>query len=131
MQWDHEQEPLMGSFKKYICSKLPVLDPLFSHVLFFQCMFALVSYLILSQKKFCSVIAEPTLQTFMNFQMRKRGVKREKRIIWFVNMQDQCFSHSYIHMDNKNIYKFIKNVKWKKYISGYTFLIKSHLYKLD
>ena len=136
MQWDHAQEPLMGAFKKYICSKSPVLDPpsfsfpcLFSFEI--QCMFALVSYLTLSQITFCSVIAEPTLQMFMNFQMRKRGVKREKRISWFVNMQDQCFSHSYIHRDNKNIYKFIKNVKWKKNMSGYTFLIKNHLHKLD
>ena len=109
----------------------PFLSPcLFSFEI--QCMFALVSYLTLSQITFCSVIAEPTLQMFMNFQMRKRGVKREKRISWFVmNMQDQCLSHSYIHRDNKNIYKFIKNVKWKKNMSGYTFLIKNHLYKLD
>ena len=66
----------MGAFKKYICSKFPVLDPLsfpfVLHVLSFQCMFALVSYLTLSQKIFCSVIAEPTLQTFMNFQMSKK-----------------------------------------------------------
>ena len=39
-----------------------------------------------------------------------KWVKREKWIIWFKN---NVF-HSYIHMDNKNIYKFIENVKWKK-----------------
>ena len=61
------------------------------------------------------MIAEPTLPTYMNFQMRKRGVKREKRINFCkVNMQDHCFSHTYIYMDNKNIYKFIKNVQWEK-----------------
>ena len=51
------------------------------------------------------MIAEPTLPTYMNFQMRKRVVKREKRINFCkVNMQDHCFPHTYIYMDN-NIYK--------------------------
>ena len=39
-----------------------------------------------------------------------------------LNIKDQCFLHSYIYNDNKNIYMFIKNVKWKKNV--YAFLIK-------
>ena len=30
------------------------------------------------------------------------------------NIKGQCFLHSYMYHENKNIYKFIKNVEWKK-----------------
>ena len=42
------------------------------------------------------------------------------------------FLYSYIYNDNKNIYQFIKNGKWKKkYLSLYTPTKKPHLYMLD
>ena len=46
------------------------------------------------------------------FSNEKMGSKREKKYFFCkLNIKDQCFVQSYIYKDNKNIYKFIKNVK--------------------
>ena len=41
----------------------------------------------------------------MNFRMKNRLAKREKRITFFckLNKKDQGFSHNYIYSNNKNI----------------------------
>ena len=89
----------------FTCTPLP--PPFFTYVQ----RIALVSYLP-SQKKFCNVVAEPTLPIFMNFRMKRWGVKEKKKNFFCkLNIKDQCFVQSYIYKDNKNIYKFIKNVK--------------------
>ena len=66
----------------------------------------------------------------MNFRIKNRGVKREERIVFFykLNAKDECFLHSYIYNQNKNIYKFIKKLNQK---NTYHFFIKKHFYMLD
>ena len=64
----------------------------------------------------CTSFCLKKFRDVYEIRMKNRGVKREKRNSFFCkfNIKDQCFLHSYIYNDNKNIYKFIKLVNKKK-----------------
>ena len=112
----------MGPYKKYVVLKFPIFEPpppLFIAVCLTgtpQQMFILVSYPLATLKK--------SYATFMNFRVKNRGLKREKR-----NKRSKFFYTVVIHNDNKNIYKLIKKMLNEKNV--YAFLIKQHLYMLE
>ena len=69
--------------------------------------------------------------TLMTFRMKNQGVKTEKRIIFFckLNIKDQCFLHSYIYNDNKNIYIYVHKKALNEKKNVYAFLIKKSIIK--
>ena len=96
----------LGSFKKYVCSKLPIFDPLrpclsllILHVPLAHCIFTLVSYPLPTLTKKCHDAYEFSNEKWKNY--------------FFVNSASKTnvFLDSYIYYDNKNIYMFIKKVK--------------------
>ena len=120
MQWDHEWEPLMGAFKKvHFCSKFAVLDPLFSFPVCFTCALFLLNVSFsdlphLLSEKGLQHDCRTNLANVYEFSNEKMGSKKRKinffvKSTWKINV-----FRSYIYMDNKNIYKFMKNIKWKK-----------------
>ena len=96
----------LGSFKKYVCSKLPIFDPLrpclsllILHIPLAHRIFTLVSYRLPTLTKKCHDAYEFSNEKWKNY--------------FFVNSASKTnvFLDSYIYYDNKNIYMFIKKVK--------------------
>ena len=118
-----------GSFKKCVCSKLPIRFP--------SCSTLFVLHVPLPQRTFTLVTNTPSFAntpplrkysaTLMNIRMKNRGVNREKKVYLLCkwNIKDQFILNSYIYNDNKNIDMFIKKASNNKKKNVYLFLLKN------
>ena len=118
-----------GSFKKCVCSKLPIRFP--------SCSTLFVLHVPLPQRTFTLVTNTPSFAntpplrkysaTLMNIRMKNRGVNREKKVYLLCkrNIKDQFILNSYIYNDNKNIDMFIKKASNNNKKNVYLFLLKN------
>ena len=106
------------------CSTLFVLHvPLFSTYVHFSELPPPLS------KKVRQQCCRTNVANVYEFSNEKMGSKKRDKNYFFCKLNMKyCFLHSFIYKDNKNIYKFIKNVKWKKKIVCTFFIKKTPLY---
>ena len=121
-----------GSFKKCVCSKLPIRFP--------SCSTLFVLHVPLPQRTFTLVTNTPSFAntpplrkysaTLMNIRMKNRGVNREKKVYLLCkwNIKDQFILNSYIYNDNKNIDMFIKKASNNKKKNVYLLLKNTFIY---
>ena len=96
------------------CSTLFVLHvPLFSTYVHFSELPPPLSKKVRQQR------CRTNVANVYEFSNEKMGSKKRDKNYFFCKLNMKyCFLHSFIYKDNKNIYKFIKNVKWKKKLSA-------------